>query len=187
MIRKIFLILVMFSITSCVGTVDENEQHFVSILRKSGDTYIIEKYDMARRRVVPVSESEKMPTQRLISAFPSDYRMTYAWEENYPRFAGIDYKVFDEYASTIQNKNYAFVFREGADTSNFSGELYIVNKAQKTAHLLKSDAYKIQISQNLLFYLVFDGNDGGLVVYDLDTFGVVDKISDVLEIGFMPR
>ena len=158
--------------------------NFVFILRKNGDAFVTERYDNLRRKTVPVSESDRMPPARLISAFPSKYRESFAWEENYPRFEGVDYKAFDEYSTTIQNDKYAFVYKlGGADASSMTGSLYFVNKERKASHALKNDGYSFQIAGDLMFYL----NRSELTIYDLAEFEPVDKIPDVLEIGFLPR
>jgi hypothetical protein len=52
---------------------------------------------------------------------PPGYTSAYAWEEGYPRFAGVDYGKCDSDATTWQNDKYAFVFREGMEVCNKFG------------------------------------------------------------------
>jgi hypothetical protein len=58
-------------------------------------------------------------------AVDDTYKTAYAWEQNYPRFGGVDYGLFDDDASTMQNGEYAFVFRKGLEIPLYFGTLYV--------------------------------------------------------------
>ena len=191
--RKYLIIFAAAFVASCaemdmdMDAAEDKGGQFMFVLRAEADEFVLEKFDNARRAMIRVSRSDKTPAQRLIQTFPADYRMAFAWEDNYPRFEGVNYKAFDEYATTIQNSKYAFVFSQGVEIATMSGELYFVNKEKKSAHLLKNDMYDFQLAGRFMFYLETGDAMRTLTVYDLDTFETVAKIRHVVEIGFLPR
>jgi hypothetical protein len=158
---------------------------WIAYVARDGESRI-DGFDTASRRRAGLPAVKSGAALNLARTPPPGDTLIHAWQPEYPRFEGVDYNQFDEYASTLHNEQYALVFRQGLEASNCFGVLYLVNKANGTARAIGgADAmYEFQVADGLLFYLAQNDPARTLTIYDVDSLSVVDEVTDVETFGF---